>query len=258
MPTPDAEGGNRVQAVVKTLDILEALWQAGGAGVTELTDRTGLAKSTVHAHLTTLRSKGYVVQDGGEYRLSLRFLSFGEHVKRAEPLYEASAGPIADLAERTGERVLCSTEQNGLGIIVRACDGERSVTSSVEVGTPTYLHCSAAGKAMLANFDDRKVERIVDEWGLPAFTDETITDRETLAAELETVREEGIAYNCGEYLPGVTAVGAPIVANDGTVYGAVTVAGPQHRLESEWESEQLRDHLLSAANTIEVNLLYAD
>ena len=258
MATTDAEGGNRVQAVVKTLDILEALWQADGAGVTELTERTGLAKSTVHAHLTTLRSKGYVVQDGDEYRLSLRFLSFGEHVKHAEPLYDASEQPIADLAERTGERVLCSTEQNGLGTIIRACDGERSVTSSVEVGTPTYLHCSAGGKAMLAHFDEEKIDRIVTDWGLPAFTDETITDWATLAEELETIREEGIAYNRGEYLPGVSAVGAPILGNDGTVYGAVTVAGPQHRLESEWKHDELHDQLLSAANTIEVNLLYAD
>lgn len=258
MGTTDAAEGDRVQAVVKTLDVLEALWQAEGAGVTELTERTGLAKSTVHAHLTTLRSKGYVVQEGDEYRLSLRFLSFGEHVKRAQPLYDAAERPVADLAKRTGERVLCSTEQHGLGTVVRACDGERSVTSSIDVGTPTYLHCSAGGKAMLAHFDAEKIERIVDDWGLPAFTDETITDWEALVAELEAIREEGVAYNRGEYLPGISAVGAPVLGNDGTVYGAVTVAGPQHRLESEWDDDELHDQLLSAANTIEVNLLFTD
>ena len=258
MPTSDAEGGNRVQAVVKTLDILEALWQSEGAGVTELTERTGLAKSTVHAHLTTLRSKGYVVQDGDEYRLSLRFLSFGEHVKHAEPLYRAAETPLEDLADRTGERVLCSTEQNGLGVVIRACDGERSVTSNIDVGTPTYLHCSATGKAMLAHFDAEKVDRIVRDWGLPAFTDRTITDWDSLTAELEEIREEGIAYNRGEYMPGISAVGAPILDNDGTVYGALCVAGPQHRLESQWDHDELHDQLLSAANTIEVNLLFSD
>lgn len=258
MATTNAEGGNRVQAVVKTLDILEALWQAEGAGVTELTERTGLAKSTVHAHLTTLRSKGYVVQDGDEYRLSLRFLSFGEHVKHAEPLYHAAETPMADLADRTGERVLCSTEQNGLGVIIGAHDGERSVSSNIDVGTPTFLHCSAIGKAMLAHFDDEKVERIVDDWGLPAFSDETITEYETLVAELEEIREEGVAYNRGEYLSGISAIGAPILGDDDTVYGAICVVGPQHRLESEWDHEELRDQLLSAANTIEVNLLFSD
>ncbi|ADD06966.1 IclR family transcription regulator [Natrialba magadii ATCC 43099] len=256
MGTQGRNSVDRIDAVVKTLDVLEALWQADGAGVTEVTERTGLAKSTVHAHLTTLRSKGYVVQEGDEYRLSLRFLSFGEHVKHAEPLYEASKTPIADLAEQTGERVLCSTVQNGLGTVLRTCDGDRSVPSDITVGTHTYLHCSAGGKAMLAHFDEERVADIVDTWGLPAFSDETITTWDELTAELETVREEGLAYNHGEYLPGLSAVGAPILDNDDTVYGAVSISGPTHRLESEWDIDDLHNQLLSAANTIEVNLLF--
>lgn len=248
---------DRIEAVVKALDVLEALWRVEGAGVTELTEETGLAKSTVHAHLSTLRSKGYVVKDGDEYRLSLRFLSYGEYVKHAEPMYDASETPVADLAERTGERVLCSAQQNGLGMIVRADDGTRSVTSDIDVGTPIYLHCSAGGKAMLAHFEPERVERIVNEWGMPAFTDETVTNWDTLAEELEQIREEGIAYNRGEYLPGVSAVGAPVIDNDGTVYGAISVSGPSHRLENEWEIDELHNQLLSAANTIEVNLLFS-
>ncbi|THE64350.1 IclR family transcriptional regulator [Salinadaptatus halalkaliphilus] len=257
METQRTSGDRRIEAVVKTLDVLEALWRAEGAGVTAVTERTGLAKSTVHAHLRTLRSKGYVVQEGDEYRLSLRFLSFGEYVKHAEPLYEAAATPSADLSDRTGERVLCSTEQHGLGTIIQARDGNRSVTSDIDVGTPTYLHCSAGGKVMLAHFDDEKVERIVDDWGLPAFTEETITDRETLFEELESIRDAGIAYNRSEYVPGISAIGAPIMDNDETVYGAIAVSGPQHRLENEWDVDELRNQLLSAANTIEVNLMFS-
>ncbi|MFC6719267.1 IclR family transcriptional regulator [Natrialbaceae archaeon GCM10025810] len=255
MTTPGTDSDHRVQAVVKTLDVLEALWRSGGAGVTELTDRTGLPKSTVHAHLTTLKSKGYVVQDGDEYRLSFRFLTFGEHVKHAEPLYEASETPIADLADRTGERVLCSTEQNGLGTVLRASDGPRSVTTGIDVGTHTYLHSSSGGKAMLAYFDEEKVDRIVDRWGLPGFTENTLTDRESLAAELETIREEGIAYSHEEYMPGLSGIGAPILGDDDVVYGAITVFGPTHRLENERDVSDLQNHLLSATNTIEVNVM---
>ncbi|PCR92138.1 IclR family transcriptional regulator [Natrinema ejinorense] len=257
MGTTGTGDENRIEAVVKTLDILEALWQAEGAGVTELTERTGLAKGTVHAHLTTLRSKGYVVQEDDEYRLSLRFLSFGEHVKHAEPLYAASDAPIADLSEQVGERVLCSTHQNGLGTVINVSEGTRSFTSDIDVGTHTYLHISAGGKAMLAHLPKKRVDEIIDQWGLPAFTDETTTDRDALFDELATIREEGVAYNRGEFLPGISATGAPILDNDGTVYGAVTVAGPHHRLENEWEQNDLRTRLLSTANTIEVNMMFS-
>ncbi|WP_254522135.1 IclR family transcriptional regulator [Natrinema caseinilyticum] len=257
MTASDANGGKRIEAVVKTLDVLEALWQAEGAGVTELTERTGLPKSTVHAHLSTLRSKGYVVQEGDEYRLSLRFLSFGEHVKHAEPLYAASDTPIAELSAEVGERVLCSTHQNGLGTVINVSGGSQSFTSDIDIGTHTYLHISAGGKAMLAHLPDERVEWIIDRWGLPAFTDETITGREALFDELDAVHDDGVAYSRGEYLPGISAIGAPILGNDGTVHGAVTVSGPEHRLENERKENDLCNRLLSTANTIEVNIMFS-
>lgn len=257
MSSKPTDGGRRLESVVKALDIIEELWRVEGAGVTELTELTGYPKSTVHAHLSTLRSKGYVVQNGDTYRLSLRFLSFGEHVKRLEPLYEAAREPVSNLADRTGERILCSTHQNGLGTVLYLKEGESSVSTDIRVGTHTYLHCSAAGKAILAHFEPDAVDRVIRTWGLPEFTDQTITDRETLLDELETIRAEGIAYNHSEYLPGVHAVGAPVLYEDGTVAGAIALTGAERRLKTEWDEEELRNQLLATANTIEVNLMFS-
>jgi DNA-binding IclR family transcriptional regulator len=111
---------------------------------------------------------------------------------------------------------------------------------------------------MMAHYPPERVDAIVDRWGLPAFTDETITDRETLIEELEAVREEGIAFNREEYLRGVLAVGVPVFDADESVCGAVTVAGPVRRLYSGREPEALHDALLAAANTIEVNLVVSE
>ena len=245
-------------SVEKAFDVVETLWELEGAGVTAVAEALDLPKSTVHAHLATLESKGYVVSCGGEYRLSLRFLTFGEHVRRAEPLFHAARGPVEDLAERTGERVLCMTEQNGLGMVLHAGEGSRSLSGDVSVGTHVYHHCSAGGKAMMAHYPRERVDAIVDRWGLPAFTDETITDRETLYDELATVREEGIAFNREEYLRGVLAVGVPVFDDEEEVCGAVTIAGPVRRLYSEREPEALHDALLATANTVEVNLVVSD
>lgn len=252
------DDGRHLESVRKTLDIIEALWQADGAGVTELTELTGLPKSTVHAHLSTLGSKGYVVRAGDDYRLSLRFLSLGEHVKHAEPLHDAAKSPVEELAEQTGERVLCATFQNGLGTALCVAEGHRSMESDIDIGTHFYLHASALGKAILAFLPPEKLDAIIEKWGLPAFTDTTITDREELLEELETVREEGIAYNRGEHLPGIHAIGAPIMDTDAEeVRGSVSVLGPERRLKSEWEDEELRNRLLATANTIEVNLMFS-
>lgn len=252
---PDGPAGRTLASVEKTFDVVETLWEQGGAGVTAVAEALDLPKSTIHAHLATLESKGYVVRRDGTYRLSLRFLTFGEHVRRAEPLFHAAREPVEDLAERTGERVLCMTEQNGLGVVLHVGEGSRSLSGDVTVGTNVYHHCSAGGKAMMAHYPPERVEAIVDRWGLPAFTDETITDRETLLAELATVREEGIAFNREEYIRGVLAVGVPIFDDEETVCGAVTIAGPVRRLYAEREPDALHDALLATANAIEVDLL---
>lgn len=254
---PDGTAPRTLDSVQKTLDVVEALWRAEGAGVTELTELVDLPKSTVHAHLSTLREEGYVVQAEGEYRLGLRFLTYGEHVKTAQPLYQVAREPVADLAERTGERVFCATEENGLATVLCVAEGERSLQSNITVGTHVFLHASAVGKAMLAAMPRERVEAVIDQWGLPSFTEETITTRDALFAELADVRERGVAVNVGEYRPGVHVVAAPIEAADGTVEGAVALAGPEQRLRSEWGAETLDDHLLAAANTVEVNLNFA-
>ena len=256
MGTADGTESRTLNSVLKSLDIIEALWEADGAGVTELTERTQLPKSTVHVHLSTLREKGYVVQVDDEYRLSLRFLTYGEYVKRSEPLYETAKGPIQDLAERTGERVFCTTHQNGLATILCVAEGDRSLTSTVTAGTDMYLHASACGKAMLSHFSIEKIDDVIDEWGLPAFTEDTITTRDELLAELELTRERGVSINTEEYRPGVHTIAAPILDPDGTVRGAVSLAGPKRRLRSEWGDDELHNHVLATANTIEVNLGY--
>ena len=255
---PDGPPGRTLKSVEKAFDVVEILWELEGAGVTEIATALDLPKSTVHAHLSTLESKGYVVSEGGEYRLGFRFLTFGEFVRRAEPLFHAARQPVDDLASRTGERVLCMTEQNGLGMVLHVGEGSRSLSGDVTVGTSVYHHCSAGGKAMMAYYPRERVDAIVDRWGLPAFTDETITDRETLLDELATVREEGIAFNREEYLRGVLAVGVPVFDASESVCGAVTLAGPVRRLYSEREPEALHDALLATANTTEVNLVVAD
>ena len=255
---PDSPPERTLASVGKAFDVVETLWEEGSAGVTTVAEALDLPKSTVHAHLATLRAKGYAVSCDGEYRLSLRFLTFGEHVRQAEPLFHAAREPVDDLAERTGERVLCMTEQNGLGVVLHVGEGSRSLSGDVTVGTNVYHHCSAGGKAMMAHYPSERVHAIVDRWGLPAFTDETITDRGTLLDELATVREEGIAFNREEYIRGVLAVGVPIFDDEETVCGAVTIAGPVRRLYSERDPDALHDALLATANTTEVNLVVSD
>ena len=254
--TTRGDGGYAIEAVTKALDVVEALWVLDGAGVTELADHLDMSKSTVHSHLATLRNKGYVVAEDGTYRLGLRFLNFGEYVKRSEPLYEAAHPIIEELARETEERVFCMVEQQGLATVICAATGERSVRMDTRVGTHSYMHCSAAGKAILAHLPDERVDEIVDRWGLQRFTDQTVTDRDRLREHLEAGRERGFFVNREEYQRGVTAIGAPVLGED-RVLGAISIVGPAMRLRGDWSETDLPDHLLSAANRTEIDMSFS-
>lgn len=244
-----------LSSVEKTLAIIEALWKLDGAGVTELATHLDISKSTVHVHLSTLAQSGFVVSNEGQYELGLRFLNFGEYVKRSQPLYEVAKPAVEELAAETEERVFCMVEQHGLATLLCVGEGSRSVQTDLRVGTHSYMHCSSAGKAILAHMPQSRVEEILDRWGLKQFTENTITNRDHLYEDLRKGRERGFFFNREEYRPGVTSIGVPILEDD-EVRGSITLSGPAMRLEGDWHERELPNHLLSTANAIEVDLAF--
>ncbi|AFZ72486.1 IclR family transcriptional regulator [Natronobacterium gregoryi] len=246
-----------VETVETAFDIVDTLKRTEGGGVSELADELGLAKSTVHRHLKTLESRGLVVQEGNSYHLSTWFLDYGVHVRNRHPLYDLAKPKVDELADVTDEKVWCVVEEHGMGVHVYGAQGRHSVKTHARIGKRTPLHQYAAGKAILASLPDERVESIRERYGLSAKTAQTITDREELFEQLETIRERGYAFNREESVTGVHAVGAPIEDETGTAIGALSVAGPANRLRGDVMTDELPELLLGATNEIEINLAHS-
>lgn len=251
-----------IGSVDRSLCVLEALHRLDGATLAELAGEVELSKGTLHTHLSTLREHGFVEHRGDRYALGQRFVTFGEYVRNSEPLYRAAKGEVDELARESGECVHLITEQDGLESILYESFGDRAVGREFfvknrgEMGR--HLHYSAAGKAILSQFDDDERAAVVDRHGLPERTERTITDREAFLAELDCVQEQGYATNDEEDLPGVRAVGSPILGTDGEVLGALSVSAPTSRLDGERFTEELPWTVKDYVNVIEVNLQTAD
>lgn len=255
---PNDSGRRTIGAVDRSLRVLEALRSMDGATLAELAEEIDLSKGALHTHLATLRDHGFVEHRGDHYALGRRFLTFGEYVRNSVPLYRAAKGEVDELAAKTDECVHLITEEDGLESILYESFGDRAVGRELflknreEMGR--YLHYSAAGKAILSQFDDEAVDDLVDRHGLPAVTQHTITDREAFEAELERVRERGYAQNDEEDLPGIRAVGSPILSPDGEVLGGLSVSAPASRLQGDRFTEELPRVVREYVNIIEVNL----
>lgn len=241
-------------AVANSCDIIDIIYECDGLGVTEVADRLNLNKGTVHTQLSTLREQDYVYKEDSIYYPSMRFLEVGEGTKDQMDIYQSSRDELIELAKRTGEYAHLMIEQNGWGYIIHKEKGDRAATTTSRAGKKLHLHYTATGKAILAHLSEDRVKQIVESRGLPRLTNRTITDYESLQAELGDIRESGVSYDRGEQINGARCVGAPILQPDGTVLGAISVSGPMSRMDDELEDEKFPEMVASAANVIEMNI----
>ena len=246
----------RVKAADTLFGIVELLQKRDGAGVTEIARELGVAKSTAHDHLQTLVHKQYIIQNGSEYRIGLKFLDHGIHARNDLKAIHIAQRTLSELASETGEAAWFIVEEYGQAVFATKAMNRHSVQTHGRVGKREYMHCLAAGKAMLAHIPEERMLEIIDKYGLPQITEQTTTDIDELLAELEEIRDRGYAYNDGGRVSRLKSVAAPVLDNQDNVLGSIAIPGPKHRIESSEFERDLVDALLAATNEIELRYEY--
>jgi len=237
--------------------LIECLKQHGNCTVRELNDHLEMSEVVIHLLLNVFVEEGYVVKEDDKYQVSLRFLDIGGAVRNDLELYRIAKPKVTELANETGELANLTTEENGEGVYLYQAQGEHGLELNTYVGCRVPLHATAFGKAILAAFPDARVEEIIERQGLPELTPNTISDRQELFDELETIQDRGIAFDDEERLDGLRCVSVPIQTEDGTVIGALSVSAPTSRLKRDQFEEKLPEKVLSAVNLIELGINYS-
>lgn len=245
-----------LKTLERTVEILEILSHEKALGVAELSRRLELPKSTVYDYLRSLRLLGFVVQEGSSYRLGFRLLELGGKVKYRNRLFHVAKPELERLVEKTGEMASVNVEERGRFVVLHAETGQESLQLGTYPGITIPIHTHAAGKAILASMSDDEIERILDENGLEAVTDHTITDREELLAELETIRERGYGTDWNEQIVGMGVVAAPVKVDD-HIIGSLGLVCPTDRLDDESYQRELVNEIQKSANIVSVNYQYS-
>ncbi len=246
-----------VKTTQKTFEIIHALQELGGARIDELSEYLDMASSTVHRHVQTLYEIGYITKEGDHYHLGIRFLTLGGHAQIRLPAFDLAKEKVDQIAVETNERAQFIIEDNGERVYVYTQAGANAVQTDATIGKRGPIHASAAGKAILAALPEPECKAIIGTEPLEVVTPHTITDPEALYKELETVRERGVAFNDQESTVGLRAVAAAISGADGRVHGALSIAGPAHRIKGDLFRSEIPDLLLAVTNEIELKLEYA-
>lgn len=246
-----SDAGERIKAVDRFADVVEALRATQPLTSRELAAEIGVSKSTAHAYLATMESNEYVTRTRDGYSLSLRFLEYGMRERNGLRIVDVAREAMEQLAADTSEAVYLVVEEHGHGVYVDYALGERAVKTHAHVGTRSPLHSIASGKAILAHLPEERVEEIVETHGFERQTENTIHSWSALQETLERVREQGYAVNEHEANVGTRAVGAPILV-DGDVVAAIAVAGPANRITPTRLEEEMLGTVLATANEIEL------
>lgn len=236
----DVNARNPVKSVRTAIRIVETLVELDGATVSELAEATPITKGTAHNHLATLRERGYVTKEGNTYHVGLRFCYPASQATARTPLSNVSTAPIADLAEATGQRVDLVTTEEHRAVLVHSEQGPRYDGPEGVAGTTVPLDASAPGKTILAHHDDLSPTDVAGPDG---------GDADDLRAELNHVREEGLAYDRGELYPDHRGVAVPIFGEAG-IQGAVGVLGPDSYMRGKTFQQDVPGLVISAAERV--------
>jgi len=248
----------RIQSVDRAFQILHEIGTRGRCSVSALADAIGLSPGTVHTHLTTLKLNGFVQQEGGDYKLGMEFIPFSERVRNQSPLYRAGRTEVDKLAHAYDAVAHLVTEYEGKVLILHETFGEDAVGKQVHTRKRNqpqrHIHCTAAGKAILAHLPEQRVREIVDREGLREYTPNTITDEDELFEELAQIRDQRYAVNNEETIPGNRGIGAPVLSEDGGVHGAISISGPANSWRSDGFEDELAQAVIRSADNTEITL----
>lgn len=243
-----------VQSLERAFGILRAL-SLGPAGVTELSDRTGLPKSTVSRLLSSLESERAVAQTkDGAYELGDGISELGSALQNGQNVIDIARPHMIELMELTGEAVgLNRHEGDMVRTLVQVDDPDSAVVVRDWTNVPVPMHAVPAGLVILAN-NSRAVARNYVDSELEDFTDNTMTDPSKLLSRFEQIRSDGYVWVFQEFTDDINSVAAPISDSSGRTSYALHIHGPAYRFPGDIDQDELGQRLVATAQRIEAQL----
>lgn len=222
-----------VQSVERAIDILQTFTaDKPGLGVGEISRRVSLPKSTVFRLLTTMESRGFIIQDldTNLYQLGVELIPLANSVHVYSDLRQVARPHLQSLADTLEETTLLSVLVDGEIINLDQIEFTgRLVVRAGRAGHRAPFHATSSGKAIAAFLPKYELDNLLAS-PLQAYTPDTITDADTFRSQLVSIRNRGFATSFEEYEEGLHAISANIRNNRGKVVASLSVSGPSYRL----------------------------
>ncbi|WP_306257100.1 IclR family transcriptional regulator [Pararhizobium sp. IMCC21322] len=231
--TDQNDTNDTIPTNLRLLFVLEELSNAGVPMTpTEINQKLGLPKPTIHRLFSTLESEGFLQReiDGRSYAPGrrLRHLSMG--VLSSLRVRTARLSVLNALAEHIGETCNISVPDRDSMIYIDRVETKWPLRIQLPIGTSVPFYCTASGKLYLSKLKKAHLERYLASVNLERRTPKTITDQNELLAEIKKTRSQGYSEDNEEFMEGMIAIAVPIIDVHGRLVSTLSFHAPTQRL----------------------------
>jgi DNA-binding IclR family transcriptional regulator len=241
-----------MNSVLTALRVFEEVAVAQPIGLSELSKRIDVPKSTVQRCLKTLADAGWLrpaTNDAGRWVITGRAFSLGSALSAGDDLRDVALPELSRLQAETGETVHLAVPDGNELVLVERLDSAHQLRAFLPLGTRLPLHAASTGKAYLASLPDDQIEQFLTT-DLAPLTGRTVTDPEALRREIGEIRRRGYAVTDRGLHDGIAAVAVALRGRGGAVRGCFSVSGPASRLTPD-RYQEYGEKALAARAAIE-------
>ncbi|HEY3983771.1 DNA-binding transcriptional regulator KdgR [Cedecea sp.] len=246
-----------VSSVLKVFGILQALGEEKEIGITELSQRVMMSKSTVYRFLQTMKSLGYVAQEeeSEKYSLTLKLFELGSGALQNVDLIRSADVQMRELSRLTKEAIHLGALDESSIVYIHKIDSLYNLRMYSRVGRRNPLYSTAIGKVLLAWRERAEVLEILSDVEYVSSTERTICSTDELLPALDCVREQGFGEDNEEQEEGIRCVAVPVFDRFGVVVAGMSISFPTLRYTEEGLAEYV-NILHQAARTLSRQMGY--
>ncbi len=232
--------GERARETIPTnLRLLMVLEEVARAGVpvtpTEVNANVELPKPTIHRLFSTLEEEGFLQRDmdGRTYSPGPRMRSLAASTMSSLRIRTARQAILKRLSREIGETCNIALPDRDAMIYLERVETEWPLRIQLPQGSRVPFHCTASGKMYLSSLAPNHLQRYLNATTLTGQTDNTITDRDALLAELGDVKRNGYALDREEFMQDMIAMAVPILDTNGRLMATLSFHAPTQRFTTD-------------------------
>ncbi|MDD1782636.1 DNA-binding transcriptional regulator KdgR [Enterovibrio sp. ZSDZ35] len=247
---PDA-----VSSVQKTMAIFETLSSEKEIGISELAQRLMMSKSTVYRFLQTMKTLGYVSQEGESerYALTLKLFEVGARALEYVDIIDYANAEMVKISDETMEALHLGALDEDSIIYIHKIDSKYKLSMQSRIGKRNPLYSTAIGKVLLADLPEATVRECLKNVDFKQSTPKTHKNIDELLAELPKVKAQGYGEDNEEQEVGLRCIAVPVYDRFGKVIAGLSISLPTMRF-TESKKEEFINYLHASAATISARL----